>query len=166
MSKSHLQFDFPGVPCPVEQFLDHVEQNPTVPIRQLVQPFQAWENSLRSVFAQDPSNAIVQNNLVNLINVFENGKQGKIRIRGRKLDIESKEERERWEEVHINSIAPTDREFGRYIMPLEEEERKPDGQFAIASSLEDFRKNFNIFTENTFQNFGMISLKFIGDHKL
>ncbi|KAF8420188.1 hypothetical protein EV426DRAFT_634139 [Tirmania nivea] len=34
-------------------------------------------------------------------------------------------------------------------MPLEEEERKPDGQFAIASSLEDFQKNFNIFTENT-----------------
>ncbi|KAF8453305.1 hypothetical protein BGX38DRAFT_1259120, partial [Terfezia claveryi] len=124
MSKSQLQFDFPGVPCPVEKFLDHVEQNPTVPIRQLVQPFQAWENSLRSVTI-----------LVNLIDVFGNGNQGKIRTRGRKLDNESKEERE------------------RYIMPLEEEERKPDGQFAIASSLEKYQKNFNIFTENTSQSF-------------
>jgi len=49
-------------------------------------------------------------------------------------------------------------------MPLGEEERKSDGQFAIASSLEDFRKNFNIFTENTFQNFGIISFKLVGDH--
>lgn len=39
-------------------------------------------------------------------------------------------------------------------MPLEEEERKADGQLAVASSLEEFRKNFNIFTENAFQNFG------------
>ena len=67
------------------------------------------------------------------------------------------------EELPVISIAPTDREFGRYIMPLEGEERKPDGQFAITSSLEDFRKNFNIFTENTFQNFGMISLRLICD---
>jgi len=92
---SKPQLDFPGIPCSPEKFLDHVEQNPTIPIQQLVRPFQAWENSLRSVFAQDPGNAIVQNNLVNLINVFEDGNQNKIRIRGRKLDAESREERER-----------------------------------------------------------------------
>ena len=67
-------------------------------------------------------------------------------------------------ELHITSLAPTNREICRYIMPLEDEERKPDGQFAIASSLEDFRKNFNIFTENTFQSFSMISLNLIGGH--
>lgn len=45
----------------------------------------------------------------------------------------------------------------RYVMPLKDTERKSDGQPAIAASLEEFRKNFGIFTENAFQSFGRIS---------
>ena len=95
MPSSGIQFDFPNLPCPVENFLDHVEKNPTTPIRELLQPFQAWEGTLRSVFAQDPENAIIQSDLVNMIDVFGNDNQKKALIRGRKLDIETKEERER-----------------------------------------------------------------------
>lgn len=99
MSNPGVQFDFPTLPCPVRNFLDHVEENPALPIRQLLQPFQAWEGTLRAVFAQDPRNEIVQDNIVNLIDIYHDDNQKKACIRGRKLDIETKEERERCAKV-------------------------------------------------------------------
>lgn len=95
MSTSQPHFEFTELPCPVEQFLDHVDKNPTVSVRELVKPFQAWEGVLRAVFAQDCNNVIVQNNLVNLIDVYDGENQTKVRIRGRNVEAESKEERER-----------------------------------------------------------------------
>ncbi|KAF8473823.1 hypothetical protein BDZ91DRAFT_339191 [Kalaharituber pfeilii] len=38
-------------------------------------------------------------------------------------------------------------------MTLDDRTRRLDGQLAVAASLDDFRKNFNVFTENMFQNF-------------
>ncbi|KAI5807435.1 hypothetical protein DFH27DRAFT_319642 [Peziza echinospora] len=134
-SEPKPQFNLPEIPLAAERFLDHVEQNPGASVHKLLEPFNAWEAVLRSVFAQDPNNEIVENNVVNLVDVFSNGNSDKVRIRGRNLEAETVQEQE------------------RYIMPLTAEKRKKDGEPGIVPTLGDFQKNFNVFTESAFANF-------------
>lgn len=96
-SEPKPQFNLPETPLPAERFLDHVEQNPGTSVHKLLEPFNARETVLRSVFAQDPNNEIVENNVVNLVDVFSNGNSDKVRIRGRNLEAETVQEQERRE---------------------------------------------------------------------
>ena len=96
MANPKPEFNFPELCVPPESFLDHVAKNPTVPIRDLLKPFNDWEGILRSVYAQDHENPIVQGDRVNLIDVFRNGNAEKVRVRGRNLDDESQEEIDKW----------------------------------------------------------------------
>ena len=41
-------------------------------------------------------------------------------------------------------------------MPLDADTRMPNGKRAIVGSLQEFQRNFNIFTESAFVNFGML----------
>lgn len=65
-----------------------------------------------------------------MVPVF-NGKESELKIRARKLEEESEEEK------------------GRYVMPLLDAERKPEGAPAVVTSLKEFQKNFNIFSESS-----------------
>jgi hypothetical protein len=48
-----------------------------------------------------------------------------------------------------NLDAESDEERASYIMPLKDEDRKPNGALAIMASLKDFRTNFNVFTKSS-----------------
>ncbi|CAZ82771.1 unnamed protein product [Tuber melanosporum] len=122
----------PELPVPPTKFLHHVEANPGVPVRQLLEPFIEYETALRAYFAQAPDHQFVKGD-VNLISLFEDGNDSLLKIRGRKLD-ESPEEQK------------------RYVMPLGEKDRKSDGEPALVSSLENFKKNFAIFSEGALMN--------------
>ncbi|CUS09476.1 unnamed protein product [Tuber aestivum] len=123
----------PELPVPPAKFLHHVQANPGVPVRQLLEPFIEYETALRAYFAQAPDHQFVKGD-VNLISLFEDGNDGLLRIRGRRVDEEGREEQK------------------RYVMPLSEKGRKPDGEPALVTSLEVFRKNFSIFSEGALMN--------------
>ncbi|KAL7272073.1 hypothetical protein RUND412_005133 [Rhizina undulata] len=128
-----LPSELPELPVSASEFLDYVNKNPDVPIRELLQPFLAYESVLRSYFAQDPDNALVKGH-IGLISLFENDNAAFAKIRARDLATETTEEKE------------------RYVMPLKDEDRKANGAPAIVGSLEEFRKNFTIFTESSLLN--------------
>ncbi|KAG0637417.1 hypothetical protein HOY80DRAFT_972987 [Tuber brumale] len=122
----------PELPVPPAKFLHHLQANPGVPVRQLLEPFTEYETALRAYFAQAPDHQFVKGD-VNLVSLFEDGNDSLLKIRGRKLD-ESPEEQK------------------RYVMPLSEKDRKSNGEPALVSSLEDFKKNFAIFSEGALMN--------------
>ncbi|KAL7276030.1 hypothetical protein RUND412_000999 [Rhizina undulata] len=128
-----LPSELPELPVPPSEFLDYVNKNPDVPIRELLQPFLAYESVLRAYFAQDPDNALVKGH-IGLISLFENNNAAFAKIRARDFAAETTEEKE------------------RYVMPLKDEDRKANGAPSIVGSLEEFRKNFNIFTEGSLLN--------------
>ncbi|RPB03650.1 ankyrin [Choiromyces venosus 120613-1] len=123
----------PELPAPPAKFLHHVQANPGVPVRKLLEPFIEYETALRAYFAQAPDHQFVKGD-VNLVSLFEDGNDSLLKIRGRKLDEESPEEQK------------------RYVMPLSEKDRKSDGEPALVSSFGDFKKNFAIFSEGALMN--------------
>lgn len=89
-----LPTQLPALPVPVAQFVKYVEQNPGVPVRQLMGPFLEYESVLRAYFAQQPDHEFVQGH-ANLISLFEDGNADSLKIRARNLAEESKEESEK-----------------------------------------------------------------------
>lgn len=85
-----LPAELPALPAPVAEFLKYLEQNPGVPVRQLMVPFLEYETVLRAYFAQAPDHAFVQGQ-VNLISLFEDDNANLLRIRARGTSNESEE---------------------------------------------------------------------------
>lgn len=91
-----LPSQLPALPVPVKGFLRYVEQNPGVPVRQLMEPFLQYESVLRAYFAQEPEHEFVQGDHVNLISVFEGSNAELLKIHARNLAEESKEEQDKY----------------------------------------------------------------------
>ncbi|KAM0715936.1 hypothetical protein Q7P37_008450 [Cladosporium fusiforme] len=121
-------FNIPSLPVPPRRFIEHVAANPSTPISELLQPFKQYEDELRKVFAQQPEHNVTKQ--PSIVPVFE-GHEKNVQIRARDLTAEPKGLRE------------------TYIMPLRPAERKPDGALAIADSMQQFKANFNIFSESS-----------------
>lgn len=114
----------------VKNFIPYLTQNPQTPIEKLLEPYKVFEGELRKVYAQQPKHEILQDGAVNLIPIFD-GHEKEVIIHARSLTTE------------------TDEEKSKYIMPLSQDERKPNGAPAIVTSLKDFQQNFNIFSESS-----------------
>lgn len=120
--------NMPSLPLPPQRFIEHVAANPSTPIIELLHPFKQHEDELRKVFAQEPDHSATKQ--LHVVPVFA-GHEQHVKIRARNLESESDALKE------------------KYIMPLKPSERKPNGAPAIAASLQDFRTNFNLFTESS-----------------
>ncbi|CZT02079.1 related to ankyrin [Rhynchosporium agropyri] len=115
----------------VEDFIPHLARNPDKPIPALLEPFKKFENELRKVYAQQPEHELVTGGKnVNLVPIFA-GYQQELKIRARSLKTESTDEK------------------SKFIMPLSNTDRKLNGSPAVVSSLKDFQKNFNLFSESS-----------------
>ena len=97
---------------------------------ELLKPYREYEAQLRQAFAQDPDNEALKDPHVNVLPLYTEDTQA-IKVRARKLDAESREER------------------SKYIMPLPADIRRPDGSPAIVQSLKDFQRNFGVFSESS-----------------
>lgn len=95
---------------------------------ELLEPFKHHEDELRKVFAQQPEHAITKE--LNVVPIFE-GHEQDVKIRARDLTAEPDSLKE------------------QYIMPLKPTERKANGALAIADSMQQFKTNFNLFTESS-----------------
>ncbi|KAF7930900.1 hypothetical protein EAE99_004150 [Botrytis elliptica] len=122
--------DLPSLPAPIKDFIPYLSQNPTKNISTIIEPYKTYESELRKVYAQQPDHEAVKDGAVNLVPIFS-GHENDLKVRARDLDNESKEESE------------------KYIMPLKDEERRPNGSPAVVGSIKDFQTNFNLFSESS-----------------
>jgi hypothetical protein len=114
-TESTVSIEIPSLPSSVKNFVPYINGNPDGSIEELLQPFKAFESELRKLYAQHPTHAAVKDGNVNLVPIFA-GHEKEIKIKARSLESESEEE------------------SSKFIMPLKDEDRKPNGAPAIVSS--------------------------------
>lgn len=122
--------DLQELPAPHAQLARYIADHPDVPMTEIMEPYRKYEAQLRSIFAQDRSNALLEDPQVNVLPLFTKDTKD-IKIRARDLAAETPEEKE------------------CYIMPLPEEKRRAHGSPAVVGSLAEFRRNFSIFSESS-----------------
>ncbi|KAL1880820.1 hypothetical protein VTK73DRAFT_4990 [Phialemonium thermophilum] len=125
-----MSADIPRLPVPLADLPGFISSHPGKSVVDLLDPYRKYEAHLRQLYAQDPNNEVLKDPYVNVLPLFPNGAQPSIRVRARNLEAESEEER------------------SKYIMSLPKDVRRPDGSPATVSSLKEFRRNFNIFSES------------------
>lgn len=130
MDTNMAMADLPELPVTHEELAKYIADHPEQPVNQLIQPYREYESQLRTVYAQDRNNAVLEDPHLNVLPLFnENTKY--IKTRARKLEAETEEEK------------------SKYIMPLPEEKRRADGSPATVGNFAEFQKNFNVFSESS-----------------
>ncbi|KAF3123380.1 hypothetical protein TWF569_001751 [Orbilia oligospora] len=120
------------LPASIPSFPKYLAENEDKPVRELLRPYLNHENRIRELFTQDPANPVLENKYLGLVPVYA-GHEEHIEIRARSLKSESENEKK------------------KYILSLEDEERKISGEKAIVG-LEQFKKNFRIYSESALVN--------------
>lgn len=122
----------PAVPVKHQDFANYVESNQHTPIEELLQPYNDYEAVVRKAFAQEPSHAALRDlrdNHFNLVPLYDTARTNNTKVRARNLDAESPQQKE------------------KYLLPLKDQDRRPNGSPAVVPGLEEFQKNFNLFSE-------------------
>lgn len=122
--------DLPPLPARLDEFISYFNSQTGSPVRDVLEPYKAYEKRLRELFAQEPDSSVLTDPLVNAVPIF-NGFEESIRARSRPPETESVTERE------------------KYVLPLKLEDRRHTGSRATVPSLKEFRNNFNIFSESS-----------------
>ncbi|KAI1433298.1 ankyrin repeat protein [Xylaria sp. CBS 124048] len=120
----------PKLPVAHHELVDYIAQNPDVPLNELLDPYRKFEAKLRELYAQDPANVMLQDQYLNALPLFTRDTPS-IRTRARNLEVETQDEKD------------------KYIMPLTDDKRRPDGSPAVVGSLKEFQYNFGIFSESS-----------------
>ena len=130
MASESTELRLPSIPVPIKDFIPYLAENGNKPVHKALEPFSAYEAELRKFYAQRPDHEVLKDGLTNMVPLF-NGHEQDLKIRARNLDGESEAEKE------------------KYVMPLLDEERKSNGAPAVVTSLKEFQKNFNLFSESS-----------------
>lgn len=113
-------------------FLSRVTElppGPGVSLDEVLKPSLADEAELRKLFAQDKRNSRLSDPYVGLVDVFDAPED----IRKTRARV-------------VKDGEDTD---AKYAMPLHEERRRKDGEPAMVDSLEEYKRNWAIFTEGS-----------------
>ncbi|EWY93871.1 hypothetical protein FOYG_06841 [Fusarium oxysporum NRRL 32931] len=120
----------PKLPAPHSELAKYIFDHKDINITEIMEPYREYEANLRSIYAQDRQNPILGDPYLNVVPLFtENTKF--ITTRARNLDAESDEEK------------------SKYIMALPDDKRRAHDSPATVANLEEFQKNFNIFSESS-----------------
>lgn len=121
----------PHVPVKHQDFLRYVQSDQVTPVRDLVKPYIEYDAVLRKLFAQEPSFPALKDNHLNLVPLYDSTGSNNATVRARDLASEPPELKE------------------KYILPLDAENRRPNGSPAVVPSVAEFKSNFNLFTEGS-----------------
>lgn len=97
---------------------------------EIIDPYRSYEATLRSVYAQDRQNPILNNPHLNVLPLFTEDTK-LITTRARDLETESDEDK------------------SRYIMALPDDKRRPHGSPATVANFAEYQHNFNVFSESS-----------------
>lgn len=121
----------PSLPVKHNDFVKYVNSNSEKSMADLVQPYNEYDAVLRKKFAQEPSHPSIQDNYVNVVPLYDQTGSTDLSIRARDLVSEKPEQTE------------------KYLLPLSAKDRKPHGSAAVVPCLNEFQKNFALFTEGS-----------------
>ncbi|KAH7328643.1 ankyrin repeat-containing domain protein [Stachybotrys elegans] len=125
-----MELDLPQIPAPHRELAKYIAVHPEKSMIEIMEPYRKYEAQLRSVYAQDRQNPILEDPYINVVPLFTEDTK-LITTRARDLASESDEEK------------------SRYIMPLPEDKRRPHGSPATVADVDEFRKQFNVFSETS-----------------
>lgn len=125
---SAMPIILPELPVPISDFVEYVDHqlHSRAGVEQAVEPFKAYENKLREIYAQQPDHPAASAN--HLVSIFESPP---CTTRARDLSKESADEKD------------------SYLLSLPDDLRRQHGSPATVQSLKDFRTNFTIFSESS-----------------
>ncbi|KZL88206.1 ankyrin repeat protein [Colletotrichum incanum] len=118
------------LPVPHRDLANYIHNHPEKKMVEILDPYRKYEAQLRSVFAQDRKNPALSDPHINLLPLFTEDTKN-IKTRARFLAAETQEEKD------------------RYIMALPDDKRRANGSPAVVSSIKEFQKNFNVFSESS-----------------
>lgn len=121
-------FNFPDLPSPHSNFIPYLAAHPNTSIIDLLQPYKDFESKLREGFAQHPDHALFQDPHLNVVPIYA-GHEVDFKVRARNLD--------------------NDADNQKYIFALSSKDRKDSGASAIVQTLQQFKQNFNLFSESS-----------------
>ncbi|KAJ3554518.1 hypothetical protein NP233_g12406 [Leucocoprinus birnbaumii] len=113
-------------------FLTRLNLAPSVKLDDVLQPSLDDESELRKLFAQDKTHERLRDPYVGLVDIFGPDTDVLRKTRARAVDYEDEE-----------SLS------GKYIMPLKETERRKDGEASMVTDMDEFKKNWAIFSEGS-----------------
>ena len=61
------EIEIPQLPALIENFIPHLSAHQSTSISELVEPYKAFESTLREVYAQQPDHELVEDGAVNLV---------------------------------------------------------------------------------------------------
>ncbi|KAI0547666.1 ankyrin repeat protein [Xylaria curta] len=126
MSASQL----PKLPALHNELVNYIARHPDVSMAELMGPYRQFEAKLREMYAQERNNPVLDDPYLNVLPLFTKDTPA-IQTRARNLDGETQEQKD------------------KYIMPLPEDKRRPNGSPAVVESLKEFRHNFSVFSESS-----------------
>ncbi|KAF3482235.1 ankyrin repeat protein [Arthroderma uncinatum] len=121
----------PPVPAKHSGLLSYIKSNRDTPVGELLKPYNEYDSVLRQIFAQEPTNALLADNHVNLVPLYDGDGTADLLVQARDLRSEPKEVSD------------------KYILSLKDEDRKPNGSPAIVTTFKEFQTNFNLFSESS-----------------
>ncbi|KAA8645611.1 hypothetical protein EYZ11_003498 [Aspergillus tanneri] len=124
-----MTFTLPPLPAKHQYLVNWIRDHPNTPIEELLQPFNKYERVVRKLFAQEPSHPALKDNCIDIVPLYDSNGSSDVRIQARDIPSESPETRE------------------KYILPLQD--RRPNGSSAVVPTLDEFKKNFTIFSEGS-----------------
>ncbi|KAL8773347.1 MAG: hypothetical protein Q9209_001741 [Squamulea sp. 1 TL-2023] len=127
-SDSESPFELPKVPTAHSQLISYLNGKDGDQILEAVKPYNEYEARLREGFAQHRDHQSLQDPNVNAVPIFSQD-NNVLRISNRNID----------ETTHQKD----------HIIPLSAKNRKPAGSPATVTSLQAFKKNFNLFSESS-----------------
>lgn len=118
------------LPVPHAELVRYIADNTDKSMVEIIEPYRKYEAQLRSVFAQDRNNPALDDPHINVLPLFTNDTK-LITTRARNLEAETQKEKD------------------CYIMSLPDDKRRAHGSPAVVADLQEFRKNFTIFSESS-----------------
>lgn len=116
----------------IDAFIERVKALPSGPgvsLDDALQPCLEEEAELRKLFASDRQNERIANPHVGLVDVFaapQDIKTARVRVVKDKEDL-----------------------LAKYVMPIDEQKRKTEGSPCMVADLEEFKKNWSVFSEGS-----------------
>ncbi|KAI0427221.1 ankyrin repeat protein [Xylaria sp. FL1042] len=126
MSSSQL----PKLPAAHNELVNYISEHPRMSTAELMKPYREFEAKLREMYAQERDNPILEDPYLNVLPLFTKDTPA-IQTRARDLNGETQEQKD------------------KYIMPLPDDKRRPNGSPAVVESLKEFRYNFGVFSESS-----------------
>ncbi|KAI0450417.1 ankyrin repeat protein [Xylaria acuta] len=126
MSASQL----PKLPAAHNELVNYIAERSNTSMAELMGPYRMFEAKLREMYAQERTNPTLDDPYLNVLPLFTKDTPA-IQARARNLDGETQKQKE------------------KYIMPLPDDKRRPNGSPAVVKSLKEFRYNFGVFSESS-----------------